>query len=320
MRYMVRNVEGGEYGPFTSEELRQLVRQQRLGPGDFVRREQGNTWNPFEKIEGLASLLSGDSGADGAQPFADSAAPSDPRARRSGAPTPPRPAASPEELHFDAPGMPVASAAGASFGDLGTPDPMNPMAPMAVAPSVKVNPFPAAGLPIVLAENEDVQFVLVQSTLDACRTSLLSTVLGYRGRMICTDRRTVTIMPGLGRVSMSIVWNDRAGSAGIRSHTNIIRALLGGILTIVGGFGLLGVVLGLNALPIDATLMISAVYGVMAAVGGLLLLTSFAKVVLVGDSSDGIVFPCAAASPWHLAKIDEARMRMVTKPGNAGGT
>ncbi|MEE2894982.1 MAG: DUF4339 domain-containing protein, partial [Planctomycetota bacterium] len=57
MKYIVRSVDGDEYGPFTSEELRDLVREDRLGPGDYVRRESGQTWSPFEKIAGLGDRL-----------------------------------------------------------------------------------------------------------------------------------------------------------------------------------------------------------------------------------------------------------------------
>ena len=56
MKYVVRSLDGREYGPFTSDQLRDLRAGQRLGPGDFIRRENGRTWSPFEKIPGLGDL------------------------------------------------------------------------------------------------------------------------------------------------------------------------------------------------------------------------------------------------------------------------
>ena len=43
MKYIVRSVDGDEYGPFSREELQNLVSEERLGPGDFIRREAGRT-------------------------------------------------------------------------------------------------------------------------------------------------------------------------------------------------------------------------------------------------------------------------------------
>ena len=68
MRYIVRSVDGDEYGPFSRRELLDLVRDRRLGPGDFVRRETGRTWSPFERIAGLADT----------EPAAASDSPEDP--------------------------------------------------------------------------------------------------------------------------------------------------------------------------------------------------------------------------------------------------
>ena len=56
MKYIVRSLDGREYGPFTSAQLRELKDSERLGPGDFIRRETGKTWSPFEKIPGLGDV------------------------------------------------------------------------------------------------------------------------------------------------------------------------------------------------------------------------------------------------------------------------
>ncbi|MDG2022672.1 MAG: GYF domain-containing protein, partial [Phycisphaerales bacterium] len=60
MKYIVRSLDGREYGPFTSDQLQELKDAQRLGPGDFIRRETGKTWSPFEKIPGLGDVEGGD--------------------------------------------------------------------------------------------------------------------------------------------------------------------------------------------------------------------------------------------------------------------
>ena len=82
---MVRNQEGSEFGPFTSDQLHELVRLNRLGPGDFVRRESGRTWSPFEKISGLGGSGGGEEISEEVaeeieEPVSESAAPIPPAA------------------------------------------------------------------------------------------------------------------------------------------------------------------------------------------------------------------------------------------------
>ncbi len=343
MRYVVRSVDGAEYGPFTSDELRQLVREQRLGPGDFVRRETGRTWSPFEKIAGLAEVLdeSTTSPAPEASPTptlpiagADADTP-----ERPAAPVPPstrrraRPDPSPERLLDESPDAetiiePVASLLEPDDVDPssvitldGGPDSERPrdLRSRMIDPARSENPFVAAGLPIGLLDGEAVQFELVQSFLDAGRGSLIGAVLGHRGRLICTDRRAAAIMPGFGRSSMSIVWLDRLESAAVRSRTSVGRMIFGvvcllyAVYAVVGSLAVGAALTALgnagNSVAGVSTMLGMVVAGIAALLGLGLVLTARGRTVIVGDASNGIAFACSGASPWHLAKIDEGRMR-----------
>jgi hypothetical protein len=343
MRYVVRSVDGAEYGPFTSDELRQLVRDQRLGPGDFVRRESGRTWSPFEKIAGLADVFEESRKTD-----RPDASPTPTMAKeeetvetptRPAPPVPPptltrpRPLPSPEQVAKDAPDAPSIFETVDSRLDPGgtqsTPllsldDPQDlkdrrEARTHSIDPTRSLNPFVAAGLPIGLLEGEVVQFELIQSFLDAGRGSLIGAVLGHRGRLICTDRRVGAIMPGFGRSSMSIVWLDRAETAAVRSRTSIVRMIFGVVCLLYAVYALVGsLAVGAaltalggagNSVASVSTMLGLVLTGIAALLGLVLVLTARGRTVIVGDPSSGIAFACAAASPWHLAKIDEGRMR-----------
>ena len=352
MRYIVRSVDGAEYGPFTREELQQLVRERRLGLGDFVRREEGRTWSPFERIAGLSDLA-GDRDdetgpittgpADRARPARD--APVMPTGRPRLDPTPERLDDGPD---ISTPGSPPGSTPGINFdlthdledaipivldGPADSSDAAMPIAdasmstpptmPNADRPRIQVdparseNPFVAGGLPIDLVENESIQFVLVQSFTDAMRSSLIGAVLGHRARLVCTDRRVAVLSPGFGRTSMTVAWLDRADRAGVELRTSTFRLVIGVLLVLYAAYMLLASLAGgaaISALGIGGDVGgLLAFGGAVIAIGAgllgvLLVLTARARAVTVGDD---VEFPCAAAGPWHLARIDEGRMRAV---------
>ncbi len=342
MRYVVRSVDGGEYGPFTSDDLRQLVREQRLGPGDFVRREEGRTWSPFEKIAGLAELVGGDDEPgerDDADPTVSGPTPS----TRPVAPTESRrPRLDPSPEHLSPTDTERPPGTGFQIGiDLDsilpdpTPPPSDPppveQAPpprtgstVPVDPARSTNPFVAAGLPVALLPDEEIGFVLVQSFADAARASLIGAVLGHRGRLVCTNRRAVTIVPGFGRSSMTIVWLDRITAAGVRSRTSLGRMILGVLCLLYAAYALVGSLAvgaamsaiggGLNGASGIATALGTGLAAFAGLLGVAVVLTARARTVMIGDTGDGIVFPCAAASPWHLARIDDGRMQSVGLP------
>ncbi len=336
MRYVVRSVDGAEYGPFTSDELRQLVREQRLGPGDFIRREEGRTWSPFEKIAGLADIEAMSPTSD---PSTDMS--TDPVSSVPGGPDLPvepprlRPDPGPEQIDGGStapPSPPHSRPVGIQLDDLrgSVNEPNAGSTPAAsgspqlrrsvpIEPARSTNPFVAAGLPIDLLAGEEVEFVLVQSFLDACRDSLLGAILGHRGRLVCTSRRAVSIMPGFGRSSMTVVWLDRIAGAAVRSRTSMARMVFGVIGLLYAAYALVGsfaVGAAMNALGTGGAAVggITAILGTIVAglaalLGLYLLLTARGRAVIIGDGHDGIAFMSAAATPWHLAQIDAGRMR-----------
>jgi hypothetical protein len=349
MRYIVRSVDGAEYGPFTSTELRQLVHEQRLGPGDFIRREEGRTWSPFEKIAGLGDVVAKtDAPPDAATEgeVADDAR-SSPSAKSG--PVRPRPTPTPETLETSAsrtieidldsilpaidpsasrPVTPPTTTA----ASIGTALDSQPRSSVPVDPARSNNPFVAAGLPLEPMAGEDVEFVLVQSFLDASRESLLGAVLGHRGRLICTNRRTAAIMPGFGRSSMTLVWLDRIESAAVRSRTSLGRMIFGVLCLLYAAYALVGslavgaamtAIAGSGSSIGGVAALLGMVVGGFAALLGLaLVLTARGRAVIIGDAASGITFACSAASPWHLAKIDEGRRdaRTQVSPGGTSPT
>jgi len=368
MRYVVRSVDGAEYGPFTSDELRQLVREQRLGPGDFVRREEGRTWSPFEKIAGLADVVAGDAAPTSrdtqtpSTPSSSITSPPPDASESSARPSRPRLDPTPERIDAEETSAPPpdaertieidldsilppmdADVAHADSGSrspppassfAGTPSPgstdaVRARASIPVDPARSTNPFVAAGLPIDLLEGEEVEFVLVQSFLDACRGSLIGAALGHRGRLVCTTHRAATIMPGFGRSSMTVAWLDRIHAAAVRSRTSMARLIFGVICLLYAAYAVVGslaVGAAMSAIGGGGAAVggITAILGaVVAAVAGLLglylVLTARGRAVIVGDAADGITFACAAAGPWHLARIDAGRMRSIGAPTATDG-
>lgn len=344
MRYIVRSVDGAEYGPFTREELQLLVRERRLGPGDFVRREAGRTWSPFERIAGLSDVPT-DAAAtpptaaidDRARPAREDRPTTADDASESPVSSRPRLEAAPERL--DEPSADLLSGLDVDLSieldpvevaipAVATPSP--PTTPAAataprsrptvqVDPAVSENPFVAAGLPIDVVSGEELQFVLVQSFLDALRGSMIGAVLGHRGRLICTDRRAVVVRPGFGRSSMTVAWLDRIDHAGVEARLGIARLVLGVICLMYAAYALAASLAGSLALAALGGAGAAEVGGVLAVLGSviavgagllgvLLVATARGRVVAVGE---GLQFPCAAAGPWHLARIDEGRMRAV---------
>jgi hypothetical protein len=349
MRYIVRSVDGAEYGPFTSKELRQLVHEQRLGPGDFIRREEGRTWSPFEKIAGLGEVVAKtDSPPDAAieGEVADEVPPSP--SARSG-PVRPRPTPRPETLETSgsrtikigtdsilpaidpSETQPVVPSTTGTASNGETLDSV-PRSSVPVDPISLNNPFVAAGLPLEPVAGEDVEFVLVQSFIDASRESLLGALLGHRSRLICTNRRAAEIMPGFSRSSMTLVWLDRVESAAVRSRTSLGRMIFGVLCLLYAAYALVGslavgaamsAIAGSGSSIGGVAALLGMVVGGFAALLGLaLVLTARGRTVIIGDAASGITFACSAASPWHLAKIDEGRReaRVQVSPGGTPST
>ena len=326
MKYIVRSVDGDEYGPFTSEELRDLVREDRLGPGDYVRRESGQTWSPFEKIAGLGDRLP-DADASPKRPTRPTigAEYSDGDAAPERTPTlEPTLESEPEPELESVPIEPEARIPPASDPVTSEPDAAGDREPRGrrvvvsdlLGDSVGTNPFVNLGLPLSLEEEEEVRFVLVQSFIDAFKDSPGNALLGHRGTLVCTDRRAVAVRPSFTSASMKIAWLDAAGTASLDSRTSMVRLLLGAFLLLqaiylvlaIGAAGALGAATVLGS---DVTGLVGGVLAILSISTGLfgLLLVATARRRTIGVASSGaeLAYGCRAASPWHLSQIDEAR-------------
>ena len=334
MRYIVRSVDGDEYGPFDRKELQRLVGEQRLGPGDFIRRESGRTWSPFEKIAGLAEESSESTAGSVNVPIRPRV---DPRPEILGLEPEPDPpvTASPRfpRTRIDAEidrsetaddSNDIIESTPSTFGeaservDDGTGDEPQP------------NPFTRLSLPIRLEEGEQVRFVIIQSFLDALRESPFNAILGHRGTLICTDARVVVARPSLMRPSMAIVWLSSAGSASLETRRRLIRLLLGLLFlfnafsTLVSGpitsaaFKMLPGASGdVGSIMSGLTLSIGAVFAVF---GLLMIATASARSMVVTATGAEVVFGCARIGPWHLSQIDAGHAIAYRKihPANDG--
>lgn len=310
MRYIVRSVDGDEYGPFTRRELLDLVRDRRLGPGDFVRRESGRTWSPFERIAGLAD-------AD-ASPPSEPAADEDRSLRLEPAPEILETAEDREVEEEEPEDSPIGMSAAPIPAD--PPKSIEPSPPLPTDRNSdpRPNPFNAVGLPIELDPDEEVRFVLRQSFLDGLRESPIGGLLGHRSTMICTSSRVVVVHPSLARPSMSVVWLTGSGGATIETRRRLIRLLLGVVL-LLQAFSLLvsgpiagaltALIPGANAATATALggfgLLAGAVLGLF---GLFLLLSSAARSLVVASGGAEAVLGCGNAGPWHLAQVDRAQI------------
>lgn len=307
MKYIVRSVDGREYGPFGSDELRELADQRRLGPGDFVRRETGRTWSPFERIPGLGDR----------SPSA-----------RSETPTPgPGLAPDPDEpLEIEASDPDPVPAVAAREADDESDASMPPAVDRTTGSgheldlaraSANADALVEHGLLVDRLPGELDVFTLHQSFLDMSRNSMLAALLGRRGVLVCTNRRIAAVLPDLMTQSARIAYPERISSIGVERRTSPLRLvfgailLLNAILTVVGA-GLLGSVTAaldaaagtsIAATSAGASVAVAAIFGLA---GVLLLLTSTSRALVV-DGGESITFPCGRVTAWHLGRLDEAR-------------
>ncbi|MDE0889836.1 MAG: hypothetical protein OSA40_10305 [Phycisphaerales bacterium] len=320
MKYVVRSLDGREYGPFTSDQLQDLRAGQRLGPGDFIRRENGRTWSPFEKIAGLGDLSEA---ADLPRNDAPLAGPS----------------ALPDQDVF--PATP-------DLEDVATPpadlqrdplrtdavDPMDERDVMDDSPvtitrsstseieldiaraSASADMLVQHGVLVNRLPGETDVFTLKQSFLDVARHSILAALLGRRGVLVCTSRRIAVVLPSVSSRTIRIAYPGRSRSIGLERRTSLVRlifgvmlflnaivtflgsSLLGGLAAVVDGAAGVGIAEASGALG-------WGIAALFAAGGAFLLVTSTAKALVI-DAGDPVVFPCSRATAWHLGRIDDA--------------
>lgn len=320
MKYVVRSLDGREYGPFTSDQLQDLRAGQRLGPGDFIRRENGRTWSPFEKIAGLGDLSEA---ADLPRNDAPLAGPS----------------ALPDQDVF--PATPDLEDVATLPADLqrdplrtDAVDPMDERDVMDDSPvtitrsstseieldiaraSASADMLVQHGVLVNRLPGETDVFTLKQSFLDVARNSVLAALLGRRGVLVCTSRRIAVVLPSVSSRTIRIAYPGQSRSIGLERRTSLVRlifgvmlflnaivtflgsSLLGGLAAVVDGAAGVGIAEASGALG-------WGIAALFAAGGGFLLLTSTAKALVI-DAGDPVVFPCSRATAWHLGRIDDA--------------
>ncbi len=306
MKYIVRSLDGREYGPFTNDQLQELKDAQRLGPGDFIRRETGKTWSPFEKIPGLGDVEGGDATIRDDPPDAG------PSGR-------PVPGESPDEpvsttmYHLtdhqetDVPETPPVSATG----------PLTSQIELDIArASVSADLLVQHGVLVNRLPGETDVFELQQSFLDVAKQSLFAALLGRRGVLVCTSRRVAIVLPSVSSKTIRIAYPGMSRSIGIERRTSLIRLIFGlmlflnAVISFLGSSLLGGITSALDqaaGLGITQTTDILGlgIAGLFAAAGAFLIITSNVKALVI-EAGEPIIFPCSRASAWHLGRLDDA--------------
>lgn len=241
MQYFTRAPGGEEFGPFSSDQLRELVRSGRLGPGNHVRRETGSSWSRFEDIPALAEAFDSLQDAVGLSPSHAQAAELKPEA--------PRPFLAEREA-------------------------------LSPAAEPNANPFVSRGVLVKLLPGEELLFVLEQSFLDSLRNSMLAAITGKRGVMICTSRRVVVSQPTFSSSATEIAFLDRVGVVSRKSNLSKTLVIGGAFLLLFGASGLLGA-MAMATSSFAAAGIASIFYGLFAMIGAVMILLSRRKVMIV---------------------------------------
>ena len=307
MKYIVRSVDGREYGPFGSDELRELADQQRLGPGDFVRRATGRTWSPFEQIPGLGDRTS-ISRSDAPIPGPATPLDGEDALELKSSDSEPTPDLADHESDAspDGPVPPIFDQSPGSGHELDL-----------ARASANADALVENGVLVERLPGEFDVFTVTQSFLDMSRNSILAAMLGRRGVLICTNRRIAAVLPDLMTQSARIAYPERVRSFGVERRTSPIRLVFGAILLLNAFFTLVGAsFLGAVTSALDTTagtslaassgvasIIIAAFFGLA---GILLLLTSTSRALVV-DGGESITFPCGRVTAWHLGQLDKAR-------------
>ncbi len=337
MRYLVRNDRGEEFGPFSSGDLRALVKQNRLGDGDFVRREIGSTWHPFATIPGLgcesppprrtpardsSKLLAATVQGWDAEKLADVEVDEPPSG-----------------LLAEMPGRGLAS--DSTEDDPTTSIERRPERPVRperpshdtptleelaarLTPSTETFDGPPIDTTIDRSEfdlpNDDQEepgpmtrpaetgVLLRESLRDALRRSLLAAILGRRATLNLGPRRIEMMVPGVFRVEMHACWFDAVAVAEIRQRRLVVRTLLG-LAMILGAIGAIatGIFGSTIAVGSPAFLVGASAASVLLIVGFTLLWLSSARTLEIHAGSRSLRFPCREIEPSILDWIDERR-------------
>ena len=342
MKYFIRNVQDEEFGPFSSGELRVLVRQNRLGDGDFVRREVGTTWHAFHTIPGLGcDAPSRDDGRPHDVPstmaatvegwdtdhLPDVDTDDEPPAllevtHGEARPEPVEPvAASAQTTRRTKPVHPVrrseTSEARVSLESLAEmPDPIPTPRP---APSAAMTPPPSDGEapePVAIRgqdedPDEETRYVRLQEdALDAFRRSWVSAILGRRACLHILGDRVDLVTPGVLRSQIQACWLDAVDAAAVRTRRSLLRIVVGAMLVIGSVGSAVSLLLGFGdqfASPNPVPVIVGS--ALMFLVGLAILLLSTSRVLEVHAGSQTLRLNRSRIDPTVVDWIGTARSR-----------
>ena len=333
VKYFVRNDMGEEFGPFSSNDLRVLARQNRLGDGDFVRREVGETWHPFATIPGLGCDGSTTEDADDVSdensmmqatiegwdaehlPDVEAADPpsladaiqathgrADDReepqapARASKMGSPVRPTRT-----SNRPSPPAALDAPASM-----PEPIPTPRPVLMDDGIATD----VDSPTIDDERDDPpRYVQIrESPGDAIRRSWLAGLLGRRASLHLLPGRIDLVTPSLTDSRTQACWLDAVDAVSIERRRGWFRTLIGAALAISSIMGALATMTDVGWMPMPGaslpTLLVSAC---LLLLGLTLIAFSTSRVLEIHAGSQTLRIHASGMDSSVLEWIDDAR-------------
>ncbi len=282
--YFVRFATGAESGPYTADELRELVRGNRLKPSDFVRRGEYGTWVVAARSRGFEFSDSKKAAAEVAEapPVSDALSGSE--------------AASADTPAIDAAEPPPPPAV--ALIDDGTTE------------SGYILSLALRGYSVRTLPGESVCYTLEQDFLDAFRVSMCAALLGKRGALVVTTRRAMLVSAALTQRQLDVVYLSQLDRVSFATRLSVARCVIGGVCALGGvtslilaQSGLLGA-LGLM-MPLGST--IATIYAAaLLAFGAVMLALSRGRVLELAVASGSLRFAKRHADFEAIHRIDEA--------------
>ena len=326
---------GEEFGPFSSNDLRVLARQNRLGVGDFVRREIGETWHPFTTIPGLGCDHPPTEEADDVSdvnsmmqatvegwdtehlPDVETA---DPPSLVDAVETMRGRADDRGDLHAPAP-APTSKAGSPVHPNRTSNRPSPPAALDAPAsmpepiPTPRPAPVDAPVAPDVDATTSDDEpddpprYVQIrESPGDAIRRSWLAGLLGRRASLHVLPGRFDLVTPSLAGSQTQTCWLDAVDAVSIRRRRGWFRTLFGAALTISSIMGALATTTDVGWTPMPgASLPILLGFACLLLLGLALIAFSTSRVLEIHAGSQTLRIHASGMDSSVLEWIDDAR-------------
>lgn len=275
MPYFVRTESGVEFGPVSAKELREAARSGSLARRDLVRPSGTVDWFRAERVRGLEFVRAPELGAR-----SEVTSPVDEE---------------PVVILEDSRALP------------------SPTAPTTTPPlfaeparGSHIEALAVRGFHVRELAGETVEAIVIQSPIDAMRTSFLAALLGRRGILLVTTRRVFVVEARLLGVSVESIYLDRIDRMGFGTRT-APRRLVSGLLLILFGLGMLALpILSASFAAPTAPLPVLEA-AISFALGGMLIALARYRALEFGVASRSVPFGKASLESETITRIDSLR-------------